>query len=975
MLSNFLKRYAFQLQTLFILLLAGAVRLTDLGVFSAIDEEDRWRWAVQFFHALLAGNLPGTLVGDGYPGIFPAWLETIWLFAAVGYHALTSGGWPDAAGIDLLLKTWGQTDHLVFQRLPVVFVNVLLVVIIFSYLKRLFGAKTAFLAGIFISLDPFLLSDSRLNRAEALLAQLMFISLLALLLHLRDKNPRHLFLSILFGGFACLTKLQALLLLPMLGAISLIWLVKDNPAYRRFLPAWIKLIAAWTVGVGLVFALLWPAVWIVPADTFALMANFLTRKVGEEGVKLFFLGKTVLDDDPGWLFYPVIFILRVAPLTLIGLAVGGIQLIGYIRPKMGRAWQTWFDPAGLWGLAAYVVLYLAGMSAGGHKQDRFLLVVFPVLNVLAAAAYVRLAHRFHLPAAKMGLAALVLLALQLATALPYHPYYFHYFNPLAGGGQTAVKLTRIGWGEGMDQVGAYLAAKPGSEHLLVGSKFTRNLLHFPGELVSLAQNGRWTKADYIVLYIQQAQRAVEPDPGFVHYFKKLPAEKVIRLGDIDYAWIYPSPFDVPANPQVSLIPGQASLLGFRLDDDDPAGPARLIYQNLQSPPAQPWQARLVGPADTGWIACPADPAFAEQALASGEIAESVCPFAWAGLPPGVYSLEVSAAGTPILFPEAKFALTVSPAGGAAVTPEAERLRLAVVQIAPPAAVFVDRLYDDRLKLAAFALEPPQPLPGEALTVTLYWQAVRDGAFASREEIESVQTDPETAEAAPVRLTVKLADSRLLALGLATAEPELERQWGEVFTTSHHFDLSAGLVGPLAAQVEVELTNEAGALINATTADHQPLSSPVGRFTVAPEDWPAPVSSPAAQRWQNGIALSGYTISPEQIKAGEAVQVNLYWHTTQAISRSYAVFIHLIDAGGQIKAQSDGLPLAGAYPTDWWLPGKVIADPHSLVLPPDLSPGGYQLVVGLYEPDTGERLQILDEAGDSFSLQSIAVQVK
>ena len=90
--ASFWQKYRSLLETLCIFLLAAAVRLTSLNVFLAVDEEDRWAWAVAFYQALLAGDLPGTLVGDGYPGIFPVWLETLWLLAASLYRSLLRGG-------------------------------------------------------------------------------------------------------------------------------------------------------------------------------------------------------------------------------------------------------------------------------------------------------------------------------------------------------------------------------------------------------------------------------------------------------------------------------------------------------------------------------------------------------------------------------------------------------------------------------------------------------------------------------------------------------------------------------------------------------------------------------------------------------------------------------------------------------------------------------------------------------------------
>ena len=55
-MQTFLKKYQLHLETLFVFILAAVMRLTSLNVFRAIDEEDRWAWAVDFYRALLAGD-------------------------------------------------------------------------------------------------------------------------------------------------------------------------------------------------------------------------------------------------------------------------------------------------------------------------------------------------------------------------------------------------------------------------------------------------------------------------------------------------------------------------------------------------------------------------------------------------------------------------------------------------------------------------------------------------------------------------------------------------------------------------------------------------------------------------------------------------------------------------------------------------------------------------------------------------------
>jgi hypothetical protein len=92
--------------------------------------------------------------------------------------------------------------------------------------------------------------------------------------------------------------------------------------------------------------------------------------------------------------------------------------------------------------------------------------------------------------------------------------------------------------------------------------------------------------------------------------------------------------------------------------------------------------------------------------------------------------------------------------------------------------------------------------------------------------------------------------------------------------------------------------------------------------------------------------------------------------------SYQVFTHLEGSAGPV-AQADGVPACWRYPTDLWRPGQIIADQHAIPLAQDLPPGDYPLEVGLYLPETFERLDILDEAGNpaGTSLKLVMVNIR
>ena len=79
-------------------------------------------------------------------------------------------------------------------------------------------------------------------------------------------------------------------------------------------------------------------------------------------------------------------------------------------------------------------------------------------------------------------------------------------------------------------------------------------------------------------------------------------------------------------------------------------------------------------------------------------------------------------------------------------------------------------------------------------------------------------------------------------------------------------------------------------------------------------------------------------------------------------RDYTIFVHVLDGQGQLRSQADSPPMAGKYPTSVWDAGEVIEDIHTLSLPTDLPAGEYRIAIGLYDPETGERAQVVDDNG-------------
>jgi hypothetical protein len=112
---------------------------------------------------------------------------------------------------------------------------------------------------------------------------------------------------------------------------------------------------------------------------------------------------------------------------------------------------------------------------------------------------------------------------------------------------------------------------------------------------------------------------------------------------------------------------------------------------------------------------------------------------------------------------------------------------------------------------------------------------------------------------------------------------------------------------------------------------------------------------------------------ESVSPGAEFNVTLYWEAQQPPDGDYVVFVHLLDAAGEVVASHDGPPVDGRYATSAWYPGDIVQDVHRLALDPFVPPGEYQLQVGMYSWPDLERLPVRDSLGEGQVGQIVALQ--
>ncbi|MHB1294785.1 MAG: hypothetical protein ACYC4R_07280 [Anaerolineae bacterium] len=208
-----------------------------------------------------------------------------------------------------------------------------------------------------------------------------------------------------------------------------------------------------------------------------------------------------------------------------------------------------------------------------------------------------------------------------------------------------------------------------------------------------------------------------------------------------------------------------------------------------------------------------------------------------------------------------------------------------------------------------------------------------------------------------------------------------RAWlpGDVYRDEYAISIRRDAIGPVAASIRVGVhTGSRDDFVTALDAQGQDIGPQpaIARVRVAPRSG-SPRYDPQTRVQVNvgdQVLLTGYSLDVSNAKAGGEVRLTLLWQPTTHLAEDYTVFMHLVDAEGDIATQLDGQPLAGDYPTSMWQVDEEIEDQHVLALPADLPAGTYTLRVGLYQLDTGNRLPIVgaEPAADAIELDPIEI---
>jgi hypothetical protein len=251
-----------------------------------------------------------------------------------------------------------------------------------------------------------------------------------------------------------------------------------------------------------------------------------------------------------------------------------------------------------------------------------------------------------------------------------------------------------------------------------------------------------------------------------------------------------------------------------------------------------------------------------------------------------------------------------------------------------------------LQLIAARPLPPETAVGSPLRVGLLWRAVQDGPSATQVRVRLVDGGGEV-----------LQESVLPLLGGRAAPSALHA--GNVVRDEQSI------------VVDARVPDERVSLVVALEDATQRLGSLnlTGRAHMMDTSGAAPLAT-----FGSAMDLLNAKADPASLRAGEKLSVTLSWRGAARMQQAYKVFVHVLDPSGQhVVAQRDAEPKNGDAPTTSWVPGEVLEDAYALDLPGGLPAGEYPVEIGVYDPRSGDRLNLA--SGDNHLVLPTRVTVR
>lgn len=273
-------------------------------------------------------------------------------------------------------------------------------------------------------------------------------------------------------------------------------------------------------------------------------------------------------------------------------------------------------------------------------------------------------------------------------------------------------------------------------------------------------------------------------------------------------------------------------------------------------------------------------------------------------------------------------------------------------------------FNGEIRLIGGSVTPADAAPGDMVTVTLYWQALRK---PGREYM----------------VAIKLLGRGLDLIGHEDAYhgagtyPSDMWQAGEVLADPYRIRISEAAMTPTRVRVEVGLrdrTTRQPVVVTGKSGERYDGSVYVDEMRLGAHE---PIADPQIAldyRIGEAIVLAGYE-RPQIAPDGQSIIFRLHWRAVSTPAGDYTVFAHLVDSQGRLIGQRDNPPFDGDYPTSWWRPGETFVEERRIRPLHSPSEDAARILVGLYTPLDVTRLPVRDANGSPVPNDSISLEIQ
>jgi hypothetical protein len=101
---------------------------------------------------------------------------------------------------------------------------------------------------------------------------------------------------------------------------------------------------------------------------------------------------------------------------------------------------------------------------------------------------------------------------------------------------------------------------------------------------------------------------------------------------------------------------------------------------------------------------------------------------------------------------------------------------------------------------------------------------------------------------------------------------------------------------------------------------------------------------------DGVELLGFEAPVLEGQRGDSLELDLFWRSLDSSPAPGLAVLHLTDDSGNVLSEVASAPVGGRIPFSSLEAGQVIRDPRLIVLPGDLTPGVYNLILGRRRAD-------------------------